>query len=57
MVISALLIFGWFMLFADEYQQLGKHTLVGVEFIFNFTLWKESVYFDSLVETKPLLHL
>jgi peptidoglycan/LPS O-acetylase OafA/YrhL len=49
--------FGWFILFPDEYQQLGKHIAAGAGFIANLVLWKESGYFDNSVETKPLLHL
>lgn len=49
--------FGWFVLFADEYKQLSKHIVRGALFISNFTLWRESGYFDNSAETKPLLHL
>ena len=49
--------FGWFMLFQDEYAQLGKHILGGVGFISNYLFWQESGYFDTAAETKPLLHL
>jgi peptidoglycan/LPS O-acetylase OafA/YrhL len=48
---------GWLVLFADEYKQLGKHIAGGAGFISNFILWNESGYFDSLANTKPLLHL
>jgi peptidoglycan/LPS O-acetylase OafA/YrhL len=48
---------GWFTLFADEYKQLGKHTLGGTSFASNFIFWKESGYFDNTAESKPLLHL
>jgi len=48
---------GWFILFADEYQQLGKHIAAGAGFISNIVLWDESGYFDNSGETKPLLHL
>ena len=48
---------GWFVLLADEYQQLGKHIVAGAGFISNFILWQEVGYFDNLAETKPLLHL
>ena len=48
---------GWFTLFADEYKQLGKHTLGGTSFASNFVFWKESGYFDNTAESKPLLHL
>ena len=50
-------VFGWFVLFADEYMQLGKHIAAGAGFVSNFALWNESGYFDSAAETKPLLHL
>lgn len=49
--------FGWFVLLADEYKQLGKHIAGGAGFVSNFVLWKESGYFDAAAETKPLLHL
>ena len=56
-VMSACCIAGWFLLFGDEYQQLGKHVAAGAAFISNFVLWGESSYFDNAAETKPLLHL
>jgi len=51
------LLFGWFVLFADEYQQLGKHIAAGAGYVSNLTLWSESGYFDVVAEKKPLLHL
>jgi peptidoglycan/LPS O-acetylase OafA/YrhL len=57
LVLISCLAFGWFVLLADEYKQLGKHTATGAGFIQNFVLWRESGYFDNSVETKPLLHL
>ncbi|MCX5723530.1 MAG: acyltransferase family protein [Nitrospirae bacterium] len=56
-VFMACFVFGWFVLFADEYKQLSKHIVRGALFISNFTLWRESGYFDNSAETKPLLHL
>ncbi len=50
-------IFGWFVLFPDEFQQLGKHIAGGAAFAANLTLWGETGYFDNAAETKPLLHL
>jgi len=50
-------IFGWLVLFPDEYQVLGKHIAGSSVFISNFLLWHESGYFDRVAETKPLLHL
>jgi peptidoglycan/LPS O-acetylase OafA/YrhL len=48
---------GWFTLLADEYQQLGTHVAAGAGFLSNIVLWRESGYFDTLAETKPLLHV
>lgn len=49
--------FGWFVLLADEYKQLGKHIVGGAGFFSNILLWRESGYFDNAAELKPLLHL
>lgn len=49
--------FGWFTLFADEFERLGKHIAGGAGFVSNVLFWSESGYFDSSAETKPLLHL
>lgn len=57
LVLLACLIVGWFTLFADEYQELGKHVVSGAGFISNLVLWSESGYFDGAAEKKPLLHL
>lgn len=57
LVLVSCLCFGEFFLLADEYQQLGKHTLGGAGFVANLVLWGESGYFDNISETKPLLHL
>ena len=56
-VLLACLSFGWIVLIADEYKQLGKHVAGGASFISNFLFWQESGYFDNSSETKPLLHL
>lgn len=56
-VLLAVLAFGWFALFADEYRQLGKHVFGGSIFISNFILLFENGYFDNASITKPLLHL
>ncbi len=55
-VIVSCITVGWFLLFANEYEQLGKHIAAGAVFISNFILWGESSYFDNAAETKPLLH-
>ena len=56
-VLLSCLLFGWFVLLANEYRQLGKHTAAGAGFISNLVFWNESGYFDSDSDTKPLLHL
>jgi peptidoglycan/LPS O-acetylase OafA/YrhL len=50
-------VFGWYVLFPDEFVQLGKHIAGGAGFAANFVLWSEAGYFDSAAESKPLLHL
>lgn len=51
------LLFGYFLLLAEEYQQLGAHAAAGAGFVANLLSWSEASYFDSAAETKPLLHL
>lgn len=57
MVLFSCFAAGWFLLSAEELQQLGKHIAGGAGFISNFILQSESGYFDSAAEEKPLLHL
>lgn len=57
LVLATSFAFGWFGLFSEEYQQLGKHMAAGAGFISNLVLWQESGYFDAAADTKPLLHL
>lgn len=57
LMLAATWAFGWFVLLADEYMQLGKHIAGGSAFISNFVLRAESGYFDNSADTKPLLHL
>ncbi|MBG8559714.1 acyltransferase [Pseudomonas sp. SD17-1] len=56
-VLASCYVFGWFGLFADEFEQLGKHIAGGAAFVSNIVLLNESGYFDNSAETKPLLHL
>ncbi|MGY1488089.1 acyltransferase family protein [Methylobacillus pratensis] len=56
-VLFSSLVFGWYVLFTDEYKQLGKHIAVSILFLSNIALWNEAGYFDSASESKPLLHL
>ena len=57
LVMVSSLIFGWFALISEEFQQLGKHVASGAAFIVNFILVGESGYFDTAADTKPMLHL
>ncbi len=57
LVLIATYVFGAFVLFEDEYRQLGKHIAAGAGFLSNIVLWFETGYFDTAAETKPLLHL
>jgi peptidoglycan/LPS O-acetylase OafA/YrhL len=56
-VLLAVLVFGAFALFADEYRRLGKHALASIVFLLNFQLMNEAGYFDVVSDAKPLLHL
>lgn len=57
LVLLACLVLGWLSLLADEYAQLGLHMAAGAGFVSNWALWKESGYFDTASDLKPLLHL
>ena len=57
LVMVSSLIFGWFALISEEFQQLGKHVASGAAFIVNFILVGESGYFNTAADTKPMLHL
>lgn len=57
LILASCYAFGWFVLLADEFEQLGKHIAGGAAFISNFVLWNESGYFDKPADIKPLLHL
>jgi peptidoglycan/LPS O-acetylase OafA/YrhL len=48
---------GWYLLFRNEFQNLGKHIAAGATFLSNAALIQESGYFDVAASRKPLLHL
>jgi len=56
-VLAACFAYGWGVLLADDYKQLGKHIAGGAGFISNFLFWQEAGYFDKIAITKPLMHL
>lgn len=57
LVFAFCLMVGWFVLFSDEYAELGKHVLAGSGFVQNFNLLLEVGYFDKASVLKPLLHI
>lgn len=57
LVLTASLLFGFFALFANEYERLGEHAAAAIIFILNFHLLGEAGYFDAVSYSKPLLHL
>lgn len=57
LVLATCMVAGWYLLFPDEYKELGKHVAGGAGFVSNVVLWDESGYFDLAAEKKPLLHL
>ncbi len=57
LVLVACTVVGWWILFDDEFKQLGNHTMRASVFLSNFVLWREAGYFDEKAELKPLLHL
>jgi peptidoglycan/LPS O-acetylase OafA/YrhL len=57
LVLAVSYAFGWWVLLADEFKQLGGHVAGGAGFVANLVLWHEAGYFDNASETKPLLHL
>jgi len=56
-VLSSCFLIGWFTLLGEEFKQLSKHVTGGAFFISNIQFWREVGYFDTLAETKPMLHL
>jgi peptidoglycan/LPS O-acetylase OafA/YrhL len=56
-VLGFVLAAGWVLLLPDEWRLLGRHVRAGATYLSNFTLARESGYFDTAAELKPLLHL
>lgn len=51
------MLFGWLVLLTGEYVDLSKQVIAGSTFISNLLYWRQTGYFDTLSESKPLLHL
>lgn len=56
-VLAAVLIAGWWLLYADDYARLAHHVAAGAAFASNIAFWREASYFDVAADLKPLLHL
>ena len=56
LVTSVVIIAGWYLLYDDEFAELGRHVVSTMTFSNNFNLIQESGYFDVASEAKPLLH-
>ncbi|MBT9551209.1 MAG: acyltransferase [Hydrogenophaga sp.] len=57
LVLTTVIVMGWFQLLPVDYKQVGKHILAGSAFVSNFAFWNEAGYFDAASANKPLLHL
>ncbi len=57
LVVAAAIAFASVMLFSEELRRLGKLAVATAVFVPNLALWYEGGYFDTNVNTKPLLHL
>lgn len=56
-VLTFVYVIGWITLLPHEFKQLGRHMASSTSFLQNFTLIKETGYFDIANELKPLMHL
>ena len=57
LVLTASVAAGWVALFPHEFASLGRNVAGAAAFVSNFVLYRQSGYFDSAAEAKPLLHL
>ena len=56
-VLLAVVVAGFLLMRALEFQTLGRHVLASLFFVQNFNLAGEAGYFDMAAKAKPLLHL
>lgn len=56
LVIFASILFAWLRLMPNEMKDFSQSLLAVATFSSNFLFWRESGYFDSTAELKPLLH-
>lgn len=55
-VVAAVLVVGFFVLWPDDYAALGKSALAQQLMLSNIYFWRNTGYFDGAAEVKPLLH-
>lgn len=55
-VITVLLVLGWFWLPAPDYQTLGAQSAYSLSFLSNIHFWRSTGYFDAAAHEKWLLH-
>ena len=55
-VTIATLVAGWFLLLPAEFRGLGKAAVAQAVFAANIHYWRDSGYFESAADEKPLLH-
>jgi peptidoglycan/LPS O-acetylase OafA/YrhL len=55
-VITVLLLFGWYWLSSIDYQTLGSQSVAALTFLSNMFFWKQAGYFDASSHEKWLLH-
>lgn len=55
-VITVLLVLGWFWLPTPDYQTLGAQSAYSLSFLSNIHFWRSTGYFDAAAHEKWLLH-
>lgn len=48
--------FAWILMLPNQMQDFSQSVFAVIFFISNILFWKESDYFDTATEEKPLLH-
>lgn len=56
LVVFVCMPFGWVWLIPIEYKEFFKSVIAAFFFSSNILFWRETGYFDTLAELKPLLH-
>jgi peptidoglycan/LPS O-acetylase OafA/YrhL len=57
LVLLSSIVWGWLFLLPIDYARLGRHIASTMGFFENFTLKRESGYFDADIKLKPLAHM